>query len=84
MENARKPSSFFFFRKLIMLSPFYYAMKQLYSRYPIAATVTATTVYHKNTGMNLEIINTDRIMHRKPAYLLHVYLIPIPHLSDHR
>lgn len=86
IQNARKPSSFFFFKKLNMTPPillvkkFYtdYIKKQLYSRYPIIAITAATTRYHRNTGKNLEIINIDSIMHKPPAYFLHVYLITGP------
>ena len=56
--------------------------KQLYSRYPII-TIAATTIkYHKNIGINLEIINTDNIIHKQPAYLLYVYLIINPPNSE--
>ena len=52
--------------------------KQLYNRYPIIAIAAATIRYHRNIGINLEIRNTDSIMHKKPAYLLDVYLIINP------
>jgi hypothetical protein len=45
-------------------------MKELYSRYPIAASTAATIKYHRKTGINLDIRNTESIMHNTPAYLL--------------
>lgn len=55
--------------------------KPLYSRYPIAATMETIMKYHKNSGINLEIRNTDKIMHKPPAYLLNVYLIFNPPIT---
>lgn len=52
--------------------------KQLYNRYPIIAIAAATARYHRNTGINLEIRNMDNMMHKPPAYFLHVYLITNP------
>ena len=41
--------------------------KQLYNRYPINATNAVIIKYHKTTGMNLEIRNTERMIHKQPA-----------------
>jgi hypothetical protein len=54
----------------------------LYNRYPIIAITAATTKYHRNMGMNLEIMNTESIIHKQPAYLLDVYLIINPPITE--
>ena len=83
MHNARKPSNLFFLKKLKMISPpLSYMKKQLYNRYPIIAIDAATTKYHRNIGINLEIKNTESMMHKQPAYLLYVYLISNPPISE--
>lgn len=42
------------------------------------ATTAAIIKYHRKIGMNLEIRNTDRMIHKQPAYRLYVYLIVNP------
>ncbi len=77
-QKAKNPSSLFFLKKLILLSPLYQIKKQLYRRYPIIAIAATTMKYHRNIGTNLEIRKTERIMHKQPAYFLYVYRIITP------
>jgi len=75
MQKVRNPISLFFLKMLMLLPLSVYKKKQLYKRYPITAITAATIKYHRNAGMNLDIRNIERIIHRQPAYLLYVYLI---------
>lgn len=81
-QKARKPISLFFLKILkvlpsqrLLIQHTIYKKKQLYSKYPITARAAATMKYHRAAGINLDIRNIDRIMHKPPAYLLYVYLI---------
>lgn len=42
---------------------------------------TAIIKYHRTAGINLESRNTERMIHRQPAYRLYVYLIDNPPIN---